>query len=362
MFINFSKPIELEYNNDYFYYESANKAIDDLYEKFNHEFSKSFIKYMIRSGELNINNWFSFYNTDYNRNFKQIGNKISNKKNLKLLKTVLERDNLLTQDDIYRLTDLNDDQYYGICILTSIWNCFPFLFDYNPKELKKQLENIGENDFKDSVSVVEKLNESFRKETLGKPLLDLHQTKNGSEIDYFITDSINKSRPIVLGLLNELLKNKDGHAVSILGYDEYNYYLFDNETYSNDICEVREYLVKACKENILDSFYKNKDDKYKLKRWKLKLNKLGLERIPNLVLTGKDFEQEIESKFTIKSKYIIVDKQIVWYSANWCDIIYITPEVSKLRIRENFNLLHDLIKRLDNINFDEFGKIHKRFS
>lgn len=350
MIINFSKPITLYYKDEYLHYNSANKAIEELYERFNNEFSKDFIKYMIRSGELKIENWFDFYKTNYNKNYKQIKEN-GLKKNTKLLKKVLERNNLITQNDVYAKTKLDELTYYGICLMTSIWNCYPFMFKYSIQILKDILEKIKDDDknFKDPVYVVDYINDCFKDAAFGNNIIDLYQTMNGSEIDHLIIRSINNERPVVLGLLNEKLQKDDGHAVSILGYDEYNYYLFDNETYQNKYSQVKNYLIKACKENVLSEFYKIKDDKEKLRHWILKLEKIGFEKLPKLVIDGKNFDKEITDKIKIKDKYIMIDKQLIWYSVNWCDVLYLTPEFDNIRTKKHFDF-KVLTNKLDKLN------------
>lgn len=107
--------------------------------------------------------------------------------------------------------------YNETCVVSSLWNSYPELFNNDIKEVKEFLrknpesqlyavKQLLEYEFGFSINIVEKYNANL------------------------IEKLIDENKPVLCCLSN----NDKGHCVSVFGYDNDNYYVFDSkDTFEN---------------------------------------------------------------------------------------------------------------------------------
>lgn len=245
MNINFSKPVTITYNDKKLKFGSVNKCINWIFNNVTKEYSKDFIVSMFNSGETNVNNW----NQDH-INYEDIQSQLSkevypkdmqdrknqiitNKRNIKLYNLFKNSKLLIQQSDIYghdfyfyslnRLESIDEKLYDGICLLTSTYNAYPRLFNYNPKNLVATIKDLGIEKFDKLPEVIKDLNNQ-----LGDEVFEMYMSTKNGDIEWKVHQIIDENLPVVLSISPDENHENNGHCVTLLGYTEQTYYIYDN--------------------------------------------------------------------------------------------------------------------------------------
>lgn len=313
---NFSKKIDIEYNDKIYHYNSVTKAVEKIFEIFKGEFSKPFIYYMINSGKFNINEWLDEYVDNKwipdlsSRKLMQVNN---TERNLSLVKHW--NTNLIKQLDIYKL-GLDTNKYKGICLLTSIYNAYPKLFDNNIENLKLEIESLSVNDYDKIDKVVKHINTKF-KDDLGVDLLKHYISVFGGDIEKIIKDCIDIGIPVALAFSDKLT---EGHTVTLVGYDQYNYWIYDNDELNNVDTLIKDILKLF--ENKLYKTYNAVKNTNKFKTFIRNLSRFNCINITDR-LKEFDIKSKLSQLISKKNGFILMNKLLIYQAYDYLDLIYI---------------------------------------
>ena len=318
--INFSeKHIILDYQSKYLEFNSVTKACEYCKETF--DLPIQYTKGLIYSGELCIDNLLQ----DFNRKTKRNLDEKVNIKNLSLLNKFNNYQMLLKQDNIHT-------NIYGICALVSTYNCYPNIFNYDISIIKTILNDLGDN--YDSVyDVAEFINQKLY-ELYGHPLKIIlsNNLNNGVELESCIQEKIDNNRPVILALNPENV-NSIGHAISIFGYDEFNYYYYENDLDNTTIDLILNEFT-----NSLQKYYteKIKNNENKLKQFNTYYELLGIKQMNNYLdkFNVNDIKKYLkQNKFSKYGKFIKVNKRLINMSFKSFLITYLNDKLpDKLNI------------------------------
>ena len=254
---------------------SDNAAAKWLQDNLELDFNKSLM--MIKSGFWNIDEWID---NDYEQiemndyKFKpksvELVNLFNNSKHLSKQNALYTREIKYLNSDNY--IKLNPIIYEGICAVTSTYNAYPKLFDENIDNAIKLTNQLGSDGYDNIFELTDYLNSLIPNSPI--EVFKANSSKIGKELELEILSLLDKNIPVVLGGLDSELR---GHVVTLLGYDNDNYYyLYDNSLDSNKESVLIDQLATNFKKKILN----NKMSKVQLYKY---LNKFKLTRIKCLL-------------------------------------------------------------------------------
>lgn len=371
--INFSKPIELTFRGKNYKYKSESEAVKELYKELAGEFSEYFIQEMIESGNYDINYWKEYYK------YKDEKIDLTKEKHIEkikcgkkhLLHTFLNSKHLTKQHDIYGkeftfydplsnenfVLSLNQKEYEGICILVSIYNVVPRLFDYSLREIVESVKDLGKDKYDLLDDIVDYLNKKFPKlEFPRTTMLSAHFLSSNIELDNWINKLINVETPIVLTVnnydyakyLEQLDKNASGHAINIIGYDSFNYWIYDN-AYNKETrkYKIEELLLKFLIRKINEDYKQYNNIKFLNKKY----SKIGLKNCNTLV---KEYRLADELKrlnyITHYQNIVKINKRLFKYVFDIINIVYLSENYNCSYIQNEIFDRH-FIERIYDMDF-----------
>lgn len=357
--INFSKRVDLEYRDKVYHFKSAQQAVDWLYEQLNHKFSKAFIEYMFNSGKFLIDEWDTAYeNIKDGPQLEERTKWESNDKvkNVSVYKQFKNSKHLTKQTDIYGkefiyydplskeqyLRSLDVNQYAGICILTSIYNAYPKIFDYSKVMIIKDIEELGSEKFDKKKEVIDYINSKYKNDLNGNNMLDYYYLESSGELEYFIPKFIDKNRPVVV--MSDTQSEKIGHTTTFIGYDKCNYIIYDNLGKGLNSKLVK-FIMKTIEKKIWDD-YKEKNN---LKKY----NQLGLTNLEDKLERFYDVKPDLLKLVSVDktdSRFIKINKKLFQYALEWIEISVLSDEALKY-FNYQFMSYRYLTERLREIHF-----------
>ena len=322
--INFSRKLILTVDGTNKKFNSTNEAIKWLKE--NKNIPENISEAMIKSSNYNIDNW------DLNADIKDNEHAI---KSTSLIDRFMSMHHLSKQVDIYdhefvcfdplSIETIDDNIYDGICCLTSIYNAYPKLFDYNKGKLIKIIKQIGQNKYDNFLDCIDYIND-YMKSYLPFDMFITSASDNGYSLTNEIENALDKNIPVCFsGLLyNESDDRYFGHAVTILGYNEMDYYIYDNA-----IDNLNSVFIDNCLHGFITKYSKTTPNNLHFKKY-------GFNDLANMFIEEKSFgeiykylQPKVQINLKKNQKIIKVNKQFIFDSYKWSIIAYMNPKLKQ---------------------------------
>lgn len=310
--INFSKWSRLEYNDKTYTFKTIDEVIGFIKKVSGNTYSRDFVLEMLDANCFDINKWLNYYDLNMQDRTRV---KNENIRNLELVKMYRESKNILKQNDVYKQVyniggnnvQLDPNKYIGICLLTSTYNAYPKMFDYNSKNVLGLIEELGSDNFDKPYKVVDKLNEKL---DIGIDVFKYYMSNVPSDIDGKVHEIIDAGCPIIMSNADD--SSGTGHTVTLVGYDRDWYYIIENDHRQFINLYIKAYMKK------------NDIDKY----------------------------EDLKNAFKEDGKFLLVNKHMLFKTMDYIDLTYMNPQC-----KDNRNLRK--IVYFTTINWNRYRQLRR---
>lgn len=311
--ITFSKHVILIINNKEREFISDNAAARWLQDNLKLDFNKSLMR--IKSGFWNVDEWID---NDYKQ--IEINDYKFKPKSIELLNKFINLKHLSKQTTLYtREIKLNPIIYEGVCAVTSTYNAYPKLFDENIDNAIKLVDQLGSYRYDNIFELTDYLNYLIPNSPI--EVFKANSSKIGKELESEISSVLDRNIPVVLGGLNPELK---GHAVTLLGYDKDNYYIFDNNKESVLIDQLATSFKKKIVNNKMSKIQLYKYlDKFKLTRIKYLLEHDRKDLIYHEIYNNRYIHENLRRD----NRFIRINKNFLYNAYTYITIMYMNERM-----------------------------------
>ena len=323
--INFSKHVILIVNNKEMEFISDNAAAKWLQNNLELDFGKSLM--MIKSGFWNVDEWID---NDYKQ--IEINYYKFKPKSIGLLNKFINLKHLSKQTALYtREIKLNPIIYEGVCAVISTYNAYPKLFDENINNAIKLIDQLGQDKYDNIFELTDYLNSLIPNSPI--EVFKANSSKIGKELESKILSVLDRNIPVVLGGLDSEL---NGHVATLLGYDNDNYYIYDNALDDNKESVLIDQLATNFKKKILNNKMSKNQlyrylDKFKLTRIKYMLEHNKKDLIYHEIYNNKYLHENLRRD----NRFIRINKNFLYNAYTYITIMYMN-EIMYLKDYRNW--------------------------